>query len=36
MSKYPQVHVVQKYQDFIQKLSGVGKPTIVDQGYIKS
>lgn len=36
MLKYPQIHVVAKYQDFLKKLSEVGKPPAVDKGYIKT
>ena len=35
MAKYPQIHVVGKYQDFLIYLAGVGKPAMVDQGYIR-
>lgn len=35
MSKYPQIHVQQKYQDFLKQLAQVGKPDIVDAAYIK-
>lgn len=32
---YPQIYVISKFQEFIQTLSGVGKPLSVDQAYIK-
>lgn len=35
MSNYPQVHVVEKYQEFLKALSGVGKPPMVDLAYVK-
>lgn len=35
MSKYPQIHVKEKYQDFLVKLTGVGKPSVVDRQYIR-
>ena len=36
MSKFPQIHVGSKYKEFLSKLSGVGKPQLVDVGYIKT
>ncbi len=35
MSNYPQIHVIAKYQEFLKKLTGVGKPDSVDLSYVK-
>ncbi|WP_159087017.1 DUF5343 domain-containing protein [Loktanella sp. Alg231-35] len=35
MSSYPQIYVVEKYQEFLKTLGGVGRPSSVDLAYIK-
>lgn len=35
MSKYPQIYVKEKFQDFLKTLTSVGKPPAVDKAYIK-